>query len=752
MRPVADAVLAGAAEWWSRDRFAPVIGSLRTAYMRNRLREAADAEDPYLRWAVVEGFRHLTETSAVPLMINRLAIEQWPAIQRALVTTLGRLRDPAAIEPLWAFYERRSQLIDTYTDFYAIGESLGRLGAETLLRTLFDRVDEEPSALDVLNGARPFVPALLRDEIADVLRSRVVLTASFDVERYLEIAKDPAAFGEEEQLDAVRGLGTVGTAGTASGLLDLMIRAESADVIDAAARALRDVEGEVSFADVVDHLYTEYRMAEPRAVAAYAILLLWTSSAQDALMNLSFPEPDRLNEELARDTDVDVRATAVLLSCLGGSVPEGPLLDLAKEEDQLVREAAVGALGHAEITDTVPLLVQLARTDPALRVRLAALRALGLIAPPAKIVSDLGEALNADDPKERRVAAEVLGELGEEAAAPLSARLAREDVIDVRRALIVAAVGVSNPPPPEIVTALLEGLDGDARSRDFAAGMIGHAGITEAAARLHTLMTTDPDETVRSSAAESYGRVASLPMLLALAAACGQGAVPDPILGALSMALSSRPPEFAAQLVARIRETGGMALVTGRATIVRYATSTYITRTSTKPREVDALFVSLTDPDPAARWDAVDELADRWSAAEGVIGRLGVAMLDEDELVADLAKDRVDDIADWYRPDVVDPVSLRILAQPAVFAGLIDLLDSPSSAAPAWLLKHPEFLPMLLPVAVGGRAEVRQVLWDLADRYGLRLFPDGRALLADGRGVSWDELPGVMGSLPTTAR
>ena len=59
LRPVADAVLEGAREPWSRDRFAPAIGYLRTDYMRTRLRESLADDDGDLRWAAVEGLRHM---------------------------------------------------------------------------------------------------------------------------------------------------------------------------------------------------------------------------------------------------------------------------------------------------------------------------------------------------------------------------------------------------------------------------------------------------------------------------------------------------------------------------------------------------------------------------------------------------------------------------------------------------------------------------------------------------------------------
>jgi hypothetical protein len=61
-----------------------------------------------------------------------------------------------------------------------------------------------------------------------------------------------------------------------------------------------------------------------------------------------------------------------------------------------------------------------------------------------------------------------------------------------------------------------------------------------------------------------------------------------------------------------------------------------------------------------------------------------------------------------------------------------------------WLIGQAELLPVLLRAAVGGRYATRQVLWNLAERHGLRLLADDRALLATGREVSWDELPDAL--------
>jgi HEAT repeat protein len=106
LRPVADAVLEGAREPWSRDRFTPAIGYLRTDYMRTRLRESLADDDGDLRWAAVEGLRHMGEPEAVRPLVDRLPDEPWPAVQTAIVVALGHGARPDAVARYGAHYER----------------------------------------------------------------------------------------------------------------------------------------------------------------------------------------------------------------------------------------------------------------------------------------------------------------------------------------------------------------------------------------------------------------------------------------------------------------------------------------------------------------------------------------------------------------------------------------------------------------------------------------------------------------------
>ena len=752
LRPVADAVLEGAREWWSRDRFAPAIGYLRTDYMRTRLRDSLADDDGYLRWAAVEGLRHMGEPEAVRLLADRLPDEPWPAVQTAIVRALGRLRDPAAVGPLWAHYERLCRDKPTggaSIELRAIGESFGRLGAEPQIRSLIDRLDDEEDddeALEVLLGARSFVPPHLSDEITRSLTARVILTAPEDVLRYLATADDPAAT-TAGQLEAINGLGEVGTDEAVGALLRIMLTATADEVHDRAAAALRDLEGEARFNDVVQHVARVFWSPDTagRREGALAFLLLWTSPAQDALAAITFPEPNQQDGELAQDADSRVRATAAVMACLAGRPPLELLAELASDQDALVREAAVAALGRLPGDDSTDLIVQLAVRDTEHRVRMAALRALGRLAP-AGAVDVVGAVLDSDQTAEREEAATALRALGDRAAmAPILRRLRTEEDRTVRWVLVYAAIELSQPDPvpSDLATAIGAELTGDTDARAFGALAAGRAGLVETGAQLRELMTSDPSDDVRDEAAESYGRVATPDALLGLVDELAAGEPAEERLSAIASALAHRSRDVVDALVARIDEAGGHTIVTERATVVKYAIYTHTLMSSGDPHDVATLLDALSSLDAGDRWNALDELADRWHEP-GVLGRIAVAMLDPDVCVADRAAEIIKNLADTYKPAAMDDESRALLGHPDNLTGLIGLLDSSSSLQVCWLLTHVEFMPTLLRAEVSGAHAIRPVLWELADHHGVRLFADGTAVLATGREVSWDDLSGAL--------
>jgi HEAT repeat protein len=376
---------------------------------------------------------------------------------------------------------------------------------------------------------------------------------------------------------------------------------------------------------------------------------------------------------------------------------------------------------------------------------MAALRALGRLAP-AGTVDVAGAVLDSDQPDERAAAAAVLSTLGDQAAIdPILRRLRAEEVPAVRWALIDAAIALTRPDPvpSDIAEAIGAELDGNADARMFGAHAAGRAELVETGAQLRELMESDPSEEVRDEAAEAYGRVGALDALLGLVDELTASEPTSERMSAIACALRHRSRDVIDELVRHIAETGGRTIVTERAVIVWYPTYTYNLIFSAEPRDVATLLDVLTSLDAGDRWNAVNELADRWREP-GVLGRIAVAVLDPHICVAERAAGIIRKLADTYEPDAMDDESRALLGHPDHLAGLIELLESSDSPSHLrWLLTHVEFMPTLLRAAVDGRHTVRPMLWDLADRHGMRLFPDGTAVLATGREVRWDDLSGA---------
>jgi hypothetical protein len=270
----------------------------------------------------------------------------------------------------------------------------------------------------------------------------------------------------------------------------------------------------------------------------------------------------------------------------------------------------------------------------------------------------------------------------------------------------------------------------------------GQMRLTDTAPRLREWFDGGAgDNSARNSAVEdAYGQVAPFPELAELAAH------PSPeVCGVLAAAIQDRP-EVVDRLVAMIRDAGGDVLIAEGAVVIGIPGYTYTNIRRRSPREPAELVEDVFAANPAVRWNAVTELADRWTEADGLLGCLGLAVLDENRLVAGHAQSALEDVAEHHTPDALDALSLERISDPMVRSRLIHLLDGDpdDGVGAAWLLTRPVFLPALLEALSAGHPGTRQVLWAIADRYGLRLFADGRALLATGREVSWDELPAAL--------
>ncbi|WP_426320080.1 HEAT repeat domain-containing protein [Microbacterium sp. E-13] len=755
-RHCADEILAGASEWWSRARFAPVVHALRTDYMRGRLREWISDAEPFKRWAAVEGLKFLGEGEAVPALIERLPLEPWGAIQTSIVSALGRLGDRAAIAPIWHYFEsQRGQ--DSLADFHSIGESLARLHADDAIRQLI-ATDDDEEAVDAMIGARRFADPELADEILATLSSRrITVNDQGAIDHYVELAGRPDAT-TEQRLDAVYALRGAGSQAAADELLNMMVYATDDEVHDEAARALVDLEGDVSFLDViqfvVDHLLADD--GDLRILGAWAVLLLWDSAAQDALQNLEFSGlRDPLNA-LLDDDEAAVRLAAAILMLLiqvdapepagdDASDPSAILQDSLGHEEPAIRAAAASAIGFFGIT--THSLTDAIANDPDRRVRLVSLTALSRLGGEAadQVVV---RALSSDDPDIRAAAASALGRhQNADAMDAIADALPSEPDPRVQAELLDSAATLSPflSLPSFIEEAGLRALrDTDTRVRSAAARLAGAASISAASPILHDMMR-DADEELAGEAADAFGRVASRDDLMRLVDEIPAAGFGGSLMDGLAEGVRTADDITRRAVMERIEATGGVALASDAAVVIQYPNYTYRLLVHSEEQAGGSTIEDLSDADPARRFAAVQGLAANWDAS-GVLGRLVLAMLDPHPIVADSAASVIAEVSRDRTLDRLDDESVALIRGGDSLVSVIGLLDSGGTAATAaaWLLAEPVFLPDLMRAHARGQESTRRVLWDMADRHQLRLLPDGTARLVSGRVAEWDQLPALL--------
>lgn len=124
------------------------------------------------------------------------------------------------------------------------------------------------------------------------------------------------------------------------------------------------------------------------------------------------------------DSDPEIRLAAVVSLAMHGSEAKTAVAGLIarlRDDDLLVRQAAVDALGQLQAADAVGPLTELL-TDPSIDIRRSVAVALGKIGPSASTASEaLGKALTDLDEDVRMAAAVALGQIGPAARPALAA-------------------------------------------------------------------------------------------------------------------------------------------------------------------------------------------------------------------------------------------------------------------------------------------------------------------------------------------
>ena len=263
----------------------------------------------------------------------------------------------------------------------------------------------------------------------------------------LESSEDP-----QEREEAAEALGELGEPEALPSLVEAATNDESLAVQLAAVSSIHRIG-----VDELIQLLLYHEDPLIREAAADGLRVAGSSKGVDAL-----------RQALASDEDERVRTAAVkALEKIGGEKAELGLLDAAvNDESAIVRETAVRALGELNLGSAVDEIVTLLREDDSGAVREAAAWALGELEQPESLRALLDsrsgdpveavraaseEALHAwglaalahvlqesDDPEQRIVAAQLLGELGDDEAVPFLGRALNDADASVRDAALGA--------------------------------------------------------------------------------------------------------------------------------------------------------------------------------------------------------------------------------------------------------------------------------------------------------------------------
>jgi len=226
-------------------------------------------------------------------------------------------------------------------------------------------------------------------------------------------------------------------------------------------------------------------------------------AAFSALAELHLPDQQSLLEDGLLDASPLVRARAVEgLGRSGFAATSGPMRRALQDDMSSVRIAAMNALSEAHVTNIMPQLLRVARTEdgPEAVFAYAALYRLGK----QDMLLDITGAATLPDPETRMAALGVLGRLKRSSSLAVLSQGVYDPEASVR-AFAAGALGEFGQ--PDAVAPLTHALsDENARVRAVAAASMGRIGVKDARPLLHAL-TRDASMQVRASAVEGLLRL-----------------------------------------------------------------------------------------------------------------------------------------------------------------------------------------------------------------------------------------------------
>ncbi len=298
-----------------------------------------------------------------------------------------------------------------------------------------------------------------------------------------------------------------------------------------------------------------------------------------ALEHIPYLDDDRVLGVLVaalQEPQAAVRAAAARgLAQVEGTAALQPLLAALTDRDAWVRYYAARSLGRHAFPDALPALAGLAREDPAIHVRAAAIEALGRIGG-ARVVSILAPLAEAEDR-------------------------------DLARAALSALGMVSHP---DALPPLLSALRSAQPSRQLdAIRALAERGGAGAAGALQWAATTTGDAAVAQAAIEALARLATPEALAALVALTADSQHRNACIAALAQTGEAHADQIAAGL-------------THAQASVRCAVVEALARMK-RPRASELLIIALDDPEATVRLAAVRALEELGSRrAERQLARL----------------------------------------------------------------------------------------------------------------------------------
>ncbi len=446
-------------------------------------RDAVDAllpllrhRDPDVRKFAVDILGDIGDRRATSGLITGLA-DKDENVGVACAEALGKLRDPAAVDPLLACLNQSTR---GWLD-YAAAEALGAIGDQRALGPLLTALNRsslrEPvlEALGKIGNADTLGPLLagLADPIRIVREVAVAATAA--------IWRNSAEPARRHIAETVR-----------------------AEATDRAADALEEIlvsnSGELRKAAIMLLGWA----GRERSLRKLLLLLTEEDLLDPTIRALGSLDPDRagfLLEYLTSDNGLVRRAAAQAAGELRLAGAEDSLIALLADENGHVRSAAAEALGRLRSAKARTSLLALLRDEYA-SVQESAIRALGAIGDGA-LIDELVRDFSARDAALRRNIVLLLGHFPDERVADLLL-FAMKDAEPVVRKAVIQSLGAV-PGGKSLKALLLAITDDDPEVRMLAAEALAGSDDPHAQEALFPLLE-DADLWVRAAAARGLAK------------------------------------------------------------------------------------------------------------------------------------------------------------------------------------------------------------------------------------------------------